>query len=389
MAQRTLLLEPIIKWPGGKQGELSLILPRLPSSMNTYFEPFLGGGAVYFNIPSSIPAFVNDRSTDLIDFYQCIAQDDPAFFSTLERIDVSWEGLSRFISDNAPCLVNLYMQYRDEVSSSSELGAKISDIVLSSKEYFQTLFTAKFSYNLEFFLKESINAIRDKIIRMKKLEMQKGQLPTIDIQNNLESALKSAFYYYVRHLYNYSTRYTLPLTEHSAFFYFLRENAYAAMFRFNRAGQFNVPYGGISYNRKRLQTKIEKIRANGLHKRLHNTKFANLDFLEFLRKHPPQVGDFVFFDPPYDTEFSAYDQNSFGRSDQERLAEYVINECKANVMLVLKSTEFILSLYSKNNLNLQSFDKTYMYTIKERNIRDVTHVMITNYPTIERLPLFD
>ncbi|RPI82159.1 MAG: hypothetical protein EHM41_19040 [Chloroflexi bacterium] len=39
-------MTPIIKWTGGKELELPVILPNLPTSFNHYYEPFVGGGAV-------------------------------------------------------------------------------------------------------------------------------------------------------------------------------------------------------------------------------------------------------------------------------------------------------------------------------------------------------
>jgi DNA adenine methylase len=46
----------------------------------------------------------------------------------------------------------------------------------------------------------------------------------------------------------------------------------------------------------------------------------------------------VFLDPPYDSEFSTYAKNEFDKDDQARLAEYLIKECKANFMIVIKNT---------------------------------------------------
>ncbi|CAC9299577.1 MULTISPECIES: DNA adenine methylase [Staphylococcus] len=43
-------LRPLLKYPGGKERELNHINDALPSIINNYYEPFLGGGAVYFNI---------------------------------------------------------------------------------------------------------------------------------------------------------------------------------------------------------------------------------------------------------------------------------------------------------------------------------------------------
>ena len=45
-------LSPLIKYPGGKEKELNYIIPALPTKINNYYEPFVGGGAVYFAIDS-------------------------------------------------------------------------------------------------------------------------------------------------------------------------------------------------------------------------------------------------------------------------------------------------------------------------------------------------
>lgn len=42
--------QPFIKWVGGKRGLLSQIVPLLPSEFNNYFEPFIGGGALFFEL---------------------------------------------------------------------------------------------------------------------------------------------------------------------------------------------------------------------------------------------------------------------------------------------------------------------------------------------------
>lgn len=375
-------LEPILKWPGGKQGELEIILSNLPPTVDRYFEPFLGGGAVYLNMSPTIPALVNDKSSDLIDLYHFVAENSAEFFSTLENIDRTWQELEQFLIEHGK-LTTLYEDYRNNTVSEAELKKRVTVFVQNATPIFENMFAPHLLQRFDIFLKEATRAVVDKMVRMKKLEATKGTLPIGDVESNIEGALKAALYYYIRDLYN---RYPASREQRAAFFYFLRENAYAAMFRFNKQGHFNVPYGGLSYNKKRLRVKIQKMRNPTLQRRLQNTIFANDDFLEFLQKHHPTEEDFIFFDPPYDSEFSSYDQNIFDRSDQIRLAEYIIT-CKANIMLVIKSTEFILSLYGNSHLKVLPFDKTYMYTIKERNNRDVTHLMITNYSVPEVIPV--
>ena len=43
-------LAPIVKWVGGKRQLLDEIIPLLPEKFTTYYEPFLGGGAVFFAV---------------------------------------------------------------------------------------------------------------------------------------------------------------------------------------------------------------------------------------------------------------------------------------------------------------------------------------------------
>ncbi|HBK02149.1 MAG TPA: methyltransferase, partial [Clostridiales bacterium] len=47
---KTHKLSPLLKYPGGKDKELGHILPNLPYDSKNYYEPFVGGGAVYFSV---------------------------------------------------------------------------------------------------------------------------------------------------------------------------------------------------------------------------------------------------------------------------------------------------------------------------------------------------
>ena len=65
-------LKPFIKWPGGKSRELKVIIPQIPYYIENYYEPFIGGGAVYFAVTNAKNHFINDKSTDLVNLYQNI-----------------------------------------------------------------------------------------------------------------------------------------------------------------------------------------------------------------------------------------------------------------------------------------------------------------------------
>jgi DNA adenine methylase len=96
--------------------------------------------------------------------------------------------------------------------------------------------------------------------------------------------------------------------------------------------------------------------------------------------YEPKKEDFMFLDPPYDSEFSTYAQNEFLKADHERLANYLINRLKCKWMLVIKETPFIRGLYSnKRGINIMSFDKNYQVSFMNRNNKSVTHLLIRNY----------
>ena len=68
-------MKTLLKWPGGKARELKFILPHIPDSIENYYEPFLGGGAVYFNLNTvKKSCYVNDMSDELINFYLSIKE---------------------------------------------------------------------------------------------------------------------------------------------------------------------------------------------------------------------------------------------------------------------------------------------------------------------------
>ena len=214
---------------------------------------------------------------------------------------------------------------------------------------------------------------------MKILEQEKHLLPLKDLYNNIETSIKSALYMYFRHLYNTKQIETGNNELYCALFLFIRNYCYSGMFRYNDHGEFNVPYGGIGYNTKNMGKKLQYYRSDSLLERFNNTTISNYDFEQFLRMSNPQENDFIFLDPPYDSEFSTYAQNEFTRKDQQRLADYMLKECRSKWMLVIKNTDFIYSLYNHEGINIRFFDKKYLVSFMNRNDKKVTHLLITNY----------
>ena len=369
-------LAPIIKWPGGKEKELKYILPNAPS-FKRFIEPFVGGGSVFMGIEAE-KYFINDFSAELIELYHCIDKSDKEFFRYAEMMDDSWNKSVDFFNNN-PQLVETYVGYRNEQIGKGELKEFIHTFCQNNKQSILEIIGNEFSSLPCVLLKEVETNLFRKMVRMHELEKEKHILPDADLNDNIETAIKSAVYMNYRYLYNCQEITNNNPKLHCALFFFMRNYAYSGMFRYSSKGEFNVPYGGIAYNSKLLNKKLHYYKSKELISHFKKTKIYNLDFEQFLRTIKPKENDFIFLDPPYDSEFSTYAQNAFTRDDQKRLADYLINECKAKWMMIIKNTDFIYGLYDKEGVNIRTFDKEYVVSFMNRNDKKVTHLLITNY----------
>lgn len=384
--EKQVKLSPLLKYPGGKEKELKYILPNLPDNCKNYYEPFIGGGAVFFSLDSDA-YYINDKSTELVNLYHMVKTQNAEFLDKLHEIDHNWTIMGQVIENHTDELVGIYYEYKRDEINATQLSDAISEFVIRNAEEFNGLLNRSFNRAIENFLIEINKSFVNKISRMKKLEAEKGDLKSEDIILNLEGAFKNAFYMHFRYLYNHIEEFAISVPCATAIYFFVREFCYASMFRYNAQGKFNVPYGGISYNKKSIMKKAQYFTNPELVKQLGNTVIENLDFEDFFRKHTPQQHDFVFLDPPYDTEFSTYAQNEFGKEDQIRLADFLIHRCKAEFMLVIKNTDFIRGLYpakqqtaNGKELYVSKFDKKYFVSFQDRNDKEAEHLLITNYP---------
>ena len=371
-------LRPFLKWPGGKTKELKVILPNLPENIQNFYEPFIGGGAVFFATNHAKHYFINDKSKDLIDLYQNIkSTNNIELFQSLLVIDEYWKQLDVIFKENKALFTRPFLQLRK--NEHFPLKEEVGEIITSLEKKFTNPLKKSFNFDLKFYLKElNINIFR-KMTRMRKIEMQKGLLSDSDVDLNILTALKSSFYMYFRLLYNKPEKYKINSYVYSSIYFFIRNYAYSGMFRYNSNGEFNVPYGGIGYNNNTLDKKVSYISSEALQARLRNTTIERNDFYDFFKGKMLSSNDFIFLDPPYDTEFSTYDQNEFSTSDQKRLADFLINEVNCKWMVVIKNTPFIFELYNKPNIEIKFFDKSYNVSFMNRNDRETEHLMITNY----------
>lgn len=121
------------------------------------------------------------------------------------------------------------------------------------------------------------------------------------------------FYYQARHRFNELIQTDAYRNKEAAcLFYFLIRTGYNGLCRFNREGNFNVPFGqhaNIQYATDFLEYR----------ETLQRWQFKNQDF----EKLSLQGNEFIYADPPYDAAFTKYHGESFTWEDQCRLAEWL------------------------------------------------------------------
>jgi DNA adenine methylase len=259
-------LKPIIKWSGGKSDEIKQFLKYIPNDYQTYIEPFIGGGSLYFHI-SPKKAVINDVHKELIDLYQCIKEGQS-------------HEIHEFMNNNP----------NDE---------------------------------------DTYYKIRDNMI----------------ISNKLDSAKR---------------------------FYYQRKTCFRGMLRYNRDGKFNIPFGKyatINYS-DLLNKNYEKL--------LARTEIYNTTFEEIFSNYNHE-NNFVFLDPPYDSEFTDYGYCQFGKEHQIRLSQ-IFKETKNKCLMIIGKTDFISELYK--DYIVDEYDKKYkfkMYAGRIGNEINTKHLIIKNY----------
>lgn len=86
-----LNIAPFVKWAGGKRQLLSQIRERMPEKYNDYYEPFVGGGAVIFDLQPA-NALINDINASLINAYKRICFETEEFVKAVKKLDAEmWE----------------------------------------------------------------------------------------------------------------------------------------------------------------------------------------------------------------------------------------------------------------------------------------------------------
>jgi DNA adenine methylase len=155
-------------------------------------------------------------------------------------------------------------------------------------------------------------------------------------------------------------------------FYYQRKTCFRGMLRYNKNGKFNIPFGRyktINYND--LKNKDYELL-------LKRTEILNKDF-NYIFENYNDENNFMFLDPPYDSEFTDYGYCQFGKKEQEQLA-YLFKNTKIKCLMIIGKTKYIEDLYK--DYIVDEYDKKYKFKLYDKRIGDeinVKHLIIKNY----------
>ncbi len=370
-------MKPFIKWPGGKRTELNQFMYLLPD-FDRYIEPFVGGGAMYFALNPE-KAVIGDTSEELMRLYQMLQQEDPELKRLLMLYSSGFDALKRAVEHHYSVLLDLYAFYALAQEKKLDIRSIRPHLTLTRQIVMDETVLNELILDEEEYLLQMEDAVEDKLIRTAK-NNRNGTFTPKALRANIMTGFLSGFFLYFRSVYNQIHQKKVLCSEQYAIanFYFIRELCYGSMFRYNSKGEFNVPYGGMTYNQKDLAEKVRLMYSPEMTKLLQRTRIVCEDFETLMRSMELTERDFMFLDPPYDSDFSEYEGRPFDHEDQERLALF-LRETKARFLLVIKNTEYIYNLYA-DQFRILAFENKYIYNIRRRNDRKAEHLIITNIP---------
>lgn len=193
------------------------------------------------------------------------------------------------------------------------------------------------------------------------------------IKHLKEMPVTKEFYYYLRAL---DPR-KLSIPERAARFIYLNKTCYNGLYRVNKEGKFNVPFG--RYKNPKIFDE------ENLRKASYALSFAEITTSDFRTvEHILNFEDLVYFDPPYHLTYDSYHKDGFTEEDQRDLEDLALSLTKKGVYVIISNsdTEFIKTLYQK----------FIIYTIKgfrficcDKNKRGkVKELLITNIPLLTK-----
>lgn len=203
----------------------------------------------------------------------------------------------------------------------------------------------------------------------------------LGVRDHVERVIELLAAHHAQHSkdHYYAVRAEAPkaLPERAARIIYLNRTCFNGLYRENRQGRFNVPYG--DYKRPRI-CDAENLRAVSA-----ALKAAQLECRDFATVVDwAQPGDFVYFDPPYHpvsktSSFTAYHQGGFGEAEQRKLAEVFAALTAKGVRALLSNswTPLIHELYAP--WRIEEVQATRNVNSKAEGRGKITEALVRNF----------
>ncbi len=110
-------MKPLFKYPGGKRREIKYIEKYLPKNIDTYVEPFMGGGALYFHLKPE-KSIIAENSANVRNFYNVLKENPEKLKTEINKIVEEYNGIdkSEMTKDEIDEIgKKYYYKYRDDM----------------------------------------------------------------------------------------------------------------------------------------------------------------------------------------------------------------------------------------------------------------------------------
>lgn len=180
--------------------------------------------------------------------------------------------------------------------------------------------------------------------------------------------LNEGLYYQMRDMFNGTV--ASPYLN-GTLYYFINKTAYSGMIRYNRNGEYNVPFGRyVNFNTGILTQEHNQL--------LQGAQILNTDYANVFNMAADD--DFMFLDPPYDCAFNDYGnlnmQEGFNEDEHRRLAQDFRN-LNCRTLMIIGRTPLTEELYG--NYIRDEYRKNYSVNIRNRFNAEAMHIVVTNY----------
>ena len=185
-------LSPFVKWAGGKTSLLPHLIPHVPLHLTQYYEPFLGGGALFFGIcarTTSFSAHLSDTNQELIAAYRVIKESPEELIRLLSRLQAEYESA---VDKGAYFYQKRDWRPLDRIESAARL-------IFLNKTCYNGLYrvNSKGEFNVPFGRYKNPRILNTDVIRAAShvLKNTKAELRSIDYKDALAPCGKADFIY--------------------------------------------------------------------------------------------------------------------------------------------------------------------------------------------------